>query len=700
MKQKLRLIISATLTVAALTAAAGASDFNAQADKLKAINLFQGTNQGYDLDRTPTRAEAATMLVRMLGKENEAKALNYTAPFTDLNGWEKPYVQYLYNNGLIAGSSDTEFAPNDECSAQMYTSMLLRALGYSESNGDFTYDNAIDFARTTGLVDDFNCDESNFLRDHVVAMSYTALHTPTKGSDVRLLTQLIEGGTINENDAAPISEFFDNVDAVQNLGLEANDIDMTLNFDADFKANGKSLIDVSLPLDIKVVDSDDASKIQAAVTTDLGSSDGSAPIEFYCNEGTIYLNLLGLKCQTELPEPEVITGYDDTVPEESSETDTDELVLAEDVTPIADNDVVYAYIENNSIFPVCALDSISYVNGTYTAKPNLNIVNKVFDEEIALVKESLVESGSLPEDIKIDGIDINLESASVSATLLDGMLNKLNIESGFSVTAPDFSANLNASGGMAVNALDEDVSIAFPEDLKKYKKVDPSIILDIEITPENIFKDLDPKQLAKDLNLDKLLKNLDSEKILANLNVEKAFEGIDLEKVINDLNLDKLDLEDVDASKMTPEQQLELAKKFVSGIDAEALAKDLDLDTLLSNLDVDKAIKGLKLVDWLNGVDLDKFISDLDLDSIFENITSNGKPIVDPEKFNESLSQLKLNEKLKSLKIGETLNSLNLNDALKNVNKQLKDVNIAEVIDALEKYLDTVDPSVLTDAAK
>jgi len=582
----------------------------------------------------------------------------------------------------------------------MYASMLLRALGYSDANGDFSYDNALNFAKTIGLVDTFNCNESNFLRDHVVAMSYTALYTPTKGSDVRLLTQLIESGAIDESKADTLTEFFDNVDAIQTLELEADEMDVTLNFNADLTANGQSMMDVSLPLNIKFADTKDASTAKIAITTDFGSSDGSTPVEFYYDKGVAYLNLLGLKFKTEIPEEgthfaDIITTIHDT-----PSTDSNALILADDVTPTAENDVMYAYLENGGGFPVCALDSISYVNGTYTASLNLGVVNKAFDEEIAIVKEDLVNSSSLPEGIDIYDVDVNLNSASVSATLLDGMVNKVSIQSGFSVKAPDFSASMNMSGGMTVNALDEDVSITFPKDLEEYTKVDPSVVLDIEITPENMFKDLDPAQLAKDLNLDKLLENLDSEKILTNLNVEKAFEGMDFTKIIADLNLDKLELEGVNPSTMTPEQRLEFAKKFVSGIDAEALAQDLDLDTLLTNLDVDKAIQGLQLVEWLNSVDLDKFIADLDLDSIFENIKANGEPIVDPASINESLSQLNLNEKLKGLKLGETLKSLNLNEALKEVNTQLKNVNIAEVINSLEEYLNSVNPDDLAALTK
>ena len=107
------------------------------------------------------------MLVRLLGAEEEAQALEYTAPYTDLEGWEAPYVQYLYDNGLTNGTSATTFEPEGQCSAQMYTTVLLRALGYSDAaDGDFTYADAVDFGTSIGLVDIANCDASNFLRDH------------------------------------------------------------------------------------------------------------------------------------------------------------------------------------------------------------------------------------------------------------------------------------------------------------------------------------------------------------------------------------------------------------------------------------------------------------------------------------------------------------------------------------------------------
>ena len=146
MNKWLRAVCVGAAAAAMLTASAFAANYTNCADSLHEMGLFQGTQNGYDLDRTPTRAEAAVMLVRLLGKEAEAKTLTYTAPFTDLKGWEKPYVQYLYSNGLANGTSRTTFNPTGKCTAQMYATFLLRALGYSDT-ADFCYVNAIETAR-------------------------------------------------------------------------------------------------------------------------------------------------------------------------------------------------------------------------------------------------------------------------------------------------------------------------------------------------------------------------------------------------------------------------------------------------------------------------------------------------------------------------------------------------------------------------
>ena len=60
------------------------------ADVLYDLGLFSGTGTkadgtpNFDLDRTPARHEAVTMLVSLLGKKEGALAGNWETPFTDV----------------------------------------------------------------------------------------------------------------------------------------------------------------------------------------------------------------------------------------------------------------------------------------------------------------------------------------------------------------------------------------------------------------------------------------------------------------------------------------------------------------------------------------------------------------------------------------------------------------------------------------
>lgn len=207
MNKWLRAVCVGAATAAMLTASAFAANYTNCADSLHEMGLFQGTQNGYDLDRTPTRAEAAVMLVRLLGKEDEAKALTYTAPFTDLKGWEKPYVQYLYSNGLANGTNRTTFNPTGKCTAQMYAVFLLRALGYSDT-ADFSYANAIETAREQSIYDTGIINVQNFLRDDAAAASYTVLSVSPKNSEGTLLDQLVSENAITEADAKRYQSLF------------------------------------------------------------------------------------------------------------------------------------------------------------------------------------------------------------------------------------------------------------------------------------------------------------------------------------------------------------------------------------------------------------------------------------------------------------------------------------------------------------
>ncbi len=107
--------------------------------------LFRGSDKGWELDRKPTRAEAAIMLVRFLGLEQEAlqNSSRMHMPFTDVNPNHAPYVAMLYAMGLTNGTDASTFSPNAEVQARDYMTFMLRALGYDDGAGDFTWQNAV-----------------------------------------------------------------------------------------------------------------------------------------------------------------------------------------------------------------------------------------------------------------------------------------------------------------------------------------------------------------------------------------------------------------------------------------------------------------------------------------------------------------------------------------------------------------------------
>lgn len=108
-----------------------------KAEALKTLGLFQGTNKGFELEKTLTREQAITLIVRLLGAEAEAKEKNPEHPFTDVLAWASPYVGYGYQNALVKGVSETLFGYGKLVTEAQFLTMVLRLLQY-EDDTDFT----------------------------------------------------------------------------------------------------------------------------------------------------------------------------------------------------------------------------------------------------------------------------------------------------------------------------------------------------------------------------------------------------------------------------------------------------------------------------------------------------------------------------------------------------------------------------------
>ena len=193
MKRFLTILLTTLALSAVLCVSASASNFDSVAEELSAIGMFKGTAGGFDLDKVPTRGQAAIMLVRLYGAEQAAQNTyssgRITCPFTDVSETVAPYVAWLVDEGIANGTTATTFGASEPCTARAYTIFLLRALGYQDET-DFTAVTAQDFAAKLGLLDTSSL-SGTFLRDDVAAMTYQALGLDRKSGDTYLLDHLI-----------------------------------------------------------------------------------------------------------------------------------------------------------------------------------------------------------------------------------------------------------------------------------------------------------------------------------------------------------------------------------------------------------------------------------------------------------------------------------------------------------------------------
>jgi len=161
------------------------------AQELNALGLFSGTgtdkqgNPNYELERQPTRQEAITMLVKLVGGAEESSKGGWSMPFTDVDDWAKNWVGYAHNKGLTAGTSATTFGANDKTTAAQFLTFVLKALGY-DANRDFSWDNAWPLAEQVGISNGEYDAQSVFTRGDMAVISYRALSAKLKGTDTVL----------------------------------------------------------------------------------------------------------------------------------------------------------------------------------------------------------------------------------------------------------------------------------------------------------------------------------------------------------------------------------------------------------------------------------------------------------------------------------------------------------------------------------
>ena len=129
-------------------------------------------------------------------EEPEDPSTDVSEIFTDVpaNHWAKAAIQYAYDNGLMTGVSDTEFAPEATTTRAMIVSILARlenvtsaeAAGFADVSADDWYATAVNWAASAGVVS--GTGDGNFspnaaiTREQLAAMLMN--YSAWKGEDV------------------------------------------------------------------------------------------------------------------------------------------------------------------------------------------------------------------------------------------------------------------------------------------------------------------------------------------------------------------------------------------------------------------------------------------------------------------------------------------------------------------------------------
>ena len=157
---------------------------NTEAVFLSDKGIMVGSNGNLLLDQNFTIEQLMTVLVRLAGKESEAKSFNPTNNFKDVpqDRWSAPYIAWAKANNISNGNPDGTIGYSDKVTAERLAAFVLRTLGYK----DVAWNDVWKFAKMLGIFDKVNISPTdNVIRGDVAKIIYTTLETPSK-SGVKL----------------------------------------------------------------------------------------------------------------------------------------------------------------------------------------------------------------------------------------------------------------------------------------------------------------------------------------------------------------------------------------------------------------------------------------------------------------------------------------------------------------------------------
>jgi len=173
LKKIIAIISALAITISSVPAFAAFNDVPSDAgymkslDRVSSLGIISGTGDGsfspYD---SVSREQFATMIVKAAGLTDKADALKGSSIFIDVDpyGWSSGYINAAVGKGLITGMPDNRFYPESGITLAQACTILIKALGYTDSDLQGTWPkNYIEKAKTLGIATGVNIGTNEYL---------------------------------------------------------------------------------------------------------------------------------------------------------------------------------------------------------------------------------------------------------------------------------------------------------------------------------------------------------------------------------------------------------------------------------------------------------------------------------------------------------------------------------------------------------
>lgn len=160
---------------------------------LDSLGIMEGDGNGnYNLDAYVTREEMAKIAVNSSAYKDETAVGLKVSPFSDVDSssWAAPYILNGTRNGIFSGYLDGTFQPKDMVTYEEAVTMMLRVLGYKDTDFGISYPyGQVSMAKSIDMLDNIISDYGCWMtRRQIARLVYNSLDTEKTTDKNKLIT--------------------------------------------------------------------------------------------------------------------------------------------------------------------------------------------------------------------------------------------------------------------------------------------------------------------------------------------------------------------------------------------------------------------------------------------------------------------------------------------------------------------------------